>query len=186
MNPDHKPALAQHARRQRALLAMLKGRAPDAKSLVEDSYLQAVAASPRLAVLQDIDVFWKEHSFLGTCPFTAGLLQTRGQLRDQVHRLIREQSLSPFVEEMSRAFLESMAAQPERLLATVAQFELALSRTALGDLSEYRIAWTEEPYALLGRILGGIDPVYAAVPPTWETVVSAALPQRFEVRPLAA
>jgi len=175
------------ARRQRALLALLKGREPDVAAMADDAYLQAVAESPRLAVMRDIDVFWKEHSFRARCPFTAGLLQHHGQLHDEVTRLIRDMPLSPFMEEMARDFLERCTRHPNPLVATLAQFELALTLTSQGDEAEYRITWTHEPYRVLGALLDGraehIEPADAAQQ-RYVTVVSAALPERFRVEVL--
>jgi hypothetical protein len=179
-------ALALLRQRQRAVLALLKGREPDARAMATDAWLQQVAVSPRLAVLQDIDIFWKEHSFLGRCPFTAGVLKGRGWLRAEVQTLIREQALSPFMEELARAFLQRETTHPDPLVATLAHFELALSRAAWGEAGEWTLGWTQEPYALLGRLLADELPDYEAGPARWVTVVRADLPQLFEVRPAPA
>lgn len=178
--------LAQLRQRQRAVLALLKGREPDARAMADDGWLRQVAASPRLDMLRDIDRFWKEHSLRERCPFTAGLLNARGWLHAEVQVLIREQALSPYMEELARAFLEHVATHRDPLAATLARFELALSRASWGEPGEFVVGWTQEPYALLGSLLAGVVPDYADGPAEWVTVVSATLPQGFEVRSAAA
>ena len=179
-----KEADAALTARQRGLLALLKMRQAGAETL--DPYLREVASSPGLEALRGIDYFWKEYSFLSRCPFTAGLMRRQGVLRDEVTRLIREERLSAFIEEMTRLFLERASRHPDPLVATLARFEHALAATAEGDPAEYRVEWDQDPYYVLGCLLDDQPIDRERTRGAFVTVVSSAIEGRFRVEPRSA
>jgi len=176
------PAADGFAVRQRHLLALLKMR--ETAQEQPDSYLRAVAGSRGLRALREIDYFWKEYSFITRCPFTAGLMRQQGILREEVIQLIRQERLSPYIEEMARVFLERATAHADPLIATVARFELALAVTAEGDAGEYRIAWRQDPYYVLGCLVDDRHPDPDRERGRFVTVVSATIAERFRVEPV--
>jgi hypothetical protein len=131
--------------------------------------------------LMSIDLFWKEHSLLQRCPFTAGLMRTKGVLRQEVTRLIRDEVISAFIEEMALLFLGRAAQHPEPLVATLARFESALAAGAEGDPTEHRIEWEQDPYYVLGCLVENraIEPSHSRG--RFVTVVCPAIENRFRV-----
>lgn len=176
MSEAHAQTLAE---RQRRLLALLKMR--ETAEAQVDPRLKEVALSRGLKALQEIDYFWKEYSIVSRCPFTAGLMRTEGVLREAVTGLIREERVSPFIEEMACQFLERASNNANPLIATVARFERALTATAEGDPAEHRIEWEQDPYYVLSSLLNHqtIDPT--ASRGHFVTVVSAQFEERFRV-----
>jgi len=103
---------------------------------------------------------------------TTAILRQRG-LYDQLFASI--ESESPFVEELSNAFLEAAIAQDDELVAVVARFEQALLRD---DDVERWIDWPCNPYDVLSALLTGdeIPPLESA---PHRTVVSRSIEGMF-------
>ena len=68
-------------------------------------------------------------------------------------RLHDQYNISPFRETQTPAFLEAMSDHPEPLVASVAQFELALRRVKQGDPGRYVISWSHgDPLPILNAL----------------------------------
>jgi hypothetical protein len=156
--------LAEH---QRAMRDLIAGRA-----IANDPYIEQASRSIGLDVTRDTIRGWRVFRLGQSCRLTTAILRARGSFDEA---LDATECTSPFIEELSRAFLESAIALDHELIATVARFELAL----MGD-EETIVDWPCDPYEVLAALLSGTDtPVCAGSP--HRTVVSRAMPGRFRV-----
>ena len=62
-------------------------------------------------------------------------------LQQIVSTFIAQHNISPFRETQAPAFLESLIYHPDHLIASVAQFEFALTKVRRGDPASYAIPW---------------------------------------------
>ena len=135
---------------QRAVRDKLKARPPSDESggtgLPDDS--------PRLRLLQEIVLWWRLYAIEEFCVLTSRLLKRRGEFEPMVMRHIAEHHISPYIEEMSLLFLDTISRESDPLLAAVARFETAMIRTKKGDQGTYSIQWPQEPYGIIADLLG--------------------------------
>jgi hypothetical protein len=61
-------------------------------------------------------------------------------------------NISPFQETQTPAFLEFMSCHEDTLIASVAQFEMAMIRVRQGDETPYVVQWSAEPLQLLNSV----------------------------------
>ena len=156
--------LAEHQRAMRDLIAY--------GAVANDPYIEQASRAIGLAVTRDTIRGWRVFRLSQSCRLTSAILKARGRFDEALDAV---ECSSPFIEELSRAFLESSIALGDELIASVARFELAL----MGD-EETIVDWPCDPYEVLGALLGGTDtPVCASAP--HRTLVSRAMPGRFRV-----
>lgn len=155
--------LAEH---QRAMRDLIAGRA-----IAADPYVEAASRSVGLTVTRDTIRGWRVFRLGQNCPLTTAILRARGRYDD----VLDAAGASPFIEELSRAFLTKAIALGDELIASVAAFELAL----MSD-EETIVDWPCDPYEVLAALLCGTDTPVCA-PMLHRTLVSRAMPGRFRV-----
>jgi len=137
---------------QRGLLDLVKKRGP----APSDPYLRHVAASRELRIVQEIAVWWRLFQIEAQCHFTSLLLKRLGCFHDTVISYFNENHTSPFVEELSRGFLESLRTHDHALVRMVARFEFAFLEVRSGSSERYEILWDRHPDRLLYALhIGG-------------------------------
>jgi hypothetical protein len=156
--------LAEH---QRAMRDLIAGRAT-----ANDAYIERASRSIGLAVTRDTIRGWRVFRLGQSCRLTTAILRARGRFDEALDAV---QCSSPFIEELSRAFLESAIALGDALIASVATFELAL----MGD-EETIVDWPCDPYEILAALLRD-DPLPELGHAPHRTLVSRAMPGRFRV-----
>ena|ERR1051326_7871918 len=143
-------------------------------AVADDPYIITASKSVGLDVTRDTIAGWRRLRLDRNCRLTTAALKQRG-LHDEVFASI--ESESPWVEELSDAFLEAASAQADTLVAAVARFEQAILRD---DDVERWIDWPCNPYDVLAALLGGeAIPSLENVP--HRTVVSRSIEGMFRV-----
>lgn len=147
----------------------------------EDAYIREVAQSKELAEGRKNIHLWRVYVLERTCPLTIGLLRRRKLLEETLDAFIMQQNISPFRETQGPAFLERMGRHDDPLLASVAQFELALMKVRQGDAGSYVIPWNVEPHGVLHSLARDVsfpDDIPAG---DYEIVVSGGLPGQLRI-----
>src|SRR6266852_4308349 len=138
------------ATRQRKLLGLFKDtyevRADD------DTYIHRVAQSKHLEEARRNVLLWRIYVLERTCALTVTLLKRRNLLEETLNTFIARNNISPFRETQAPAFLESLSTHRDCLIASVAQFELALMKVRQGDPRSYAVPWSIEPHAVLNSL----------------------------------
>jgi len=173
--------LAEH---QRKLLSMIKGTYHASER--DDPYLQAVDGSDHLEMVREIATWWRIFDLERYCILTARLLKQREEYEITVDRFVKTHTISPFINELSEAFLEDLGGSEDRLLGEVALFELALTRVKRGDPSTYTLDWEHDPVAVLTGIVNGIAFEEDETSETYRVTVSANLPGMFSISQIDA
>jgi hypothetical protein len=168
--------LAAH---QRKLLGLL--RSTYAGSTDDDAYIRRVAQSKDLAEAQRNIFLWRIYVLERTSALTFTLLKQRLLLEETLRAFIARHNISPFRETQAPAFLEALSGHPDSLIASVAQFELALLRVKQGDPCSYVVDWYVEPYAILNCLARDIPLKDRAPEGAYQTLVSRDLPHQFEI-----
>ena len=146
----------------------------------DDEYLRSVAGSDQVELLREIVLWWRTFGVQRGCPLTSRLLNRQARLEEVVSRFVRDNSISPYVEDLAASFVTAVQADEDPLVAAVASFEAALIRAKRGDRGRYVVEWPLEPYAVLAALLSD-GPLPASTGDHSWTVVSAELPRSFEV-----
>lgn len=154
---------------QRAMRDLIRG-----DGVADDPYIVTASESIGLQVTRDTIRGWQRFRLSRNCRLTTGLLRARGTY-DEVLGAV--DCNSPYIEELSSAFLGAACAQGDPLLASVASFERALLRE---EDAEETIAWPCDPYAVLGALLQGAEIPHVVDQPH-QTVVSKRIPGLFRV-----
>ena len=68
--------------------------------------------------------------------------------------VIQGNNISPFRETQALGFPEALTDHSDRLIRSVAQFELALLKVRQGDAATYVIPWNLDPYTILNSLVG--------------------------------
>ncbi len=156
---------------QRAMRDLIRGHA-----VADDPYIAAAAASTGLDVTRDTIRGCQRFRLDRHCRLTTAMLRRRGRYDDVLADVARG-AVSPYIEELSGAFLDAASACGDPLVATVAAFERALLRD---DANETSVEWPCDPYPILGALLVGAElPDVAGAP--HRTTVSSAIRGRFRV-----
>jgi len=137
--------------------------------------------SPNLLLIREIAEWWRSLCIERYCPLTSSLLKRRGLFEDAVRAFMREHRVSAYIEVLGTDFLAVTGRAPEPLLAALAQFELALIAVKRGDNREYRIAWPQDPSAVLDALLQEDELPADSIPSEYLTLVSGELPGLFAV-----
>ena len=168
--------LAAH---QRKLLGLLKctyqARADD------DAYIQRVAQSKDLEEARRNIFLWRIYVLERTCVLTFTLLKRRNLLEQTLSAFITGHNISPFRETQAPAFLEALSGHDDSLIASVAQFELALMKVRQGDPGSYAVPWNVEPHAILNSLARDIPLEDEPPDGSYQILVSRDLPYRFQI-----
>ncbi|HJW93515.1 MAG TPA: hypothetical protein VJ901_07850 [Thermoanaerobaculia bacterium] len=136
--------------------------------VTNDPYIEQASRSIGLAVTRDTIRGWRLFRLRQNCPLTAAILGDR--FPEVVDAIDCD---SPFIEELSRAFLER--AMDDELTACVARFELAM----MSD-GETIVDWPCDPYEVLAPLLRGERPDALERAPH-RTLVSRTMAGRFRI-----
>jgi hypothetical protein len=147
----------------------------------DHAYIHAVAQSQDLIEARRNIFLWRIYVLARTCPLTLRLLQRRGLLEEAVSSFIAEHNISPFRETQGPAFLGMLRSHTDQLIASVAQFELALMKVRQGDSASYTVSWDVEPQSILYSLAKDI-PIADEVPKgVYQIRVSSELPSQFQI-----
>jgi hypothetical protein len=167
---------------QRKLLGLLRS-TYDATA-DDDPYIRTVAGSADLLEARRNILLWRVYVLERMCPLTFELLKLRGLLETTIDAFVSQRNISPFRETQAPDFLEMLGSYTDDLVASVAQFELALTRVRDGVSEEYVIPWKVEPHSILNS-LARKTPLEDGVPTgDYRIVVSRDLPSLFEISQL--
>ena len=147
----------------------------------DDFYIQRVARSKDLEEARRNIFLWRIYVLERTCALTFNLLKRRCLLEETLSAFIREHNISPFRETQAPGFLEALTDHPDSLVASVAQFELALTKVRLGDPGSYTIDWDVEPCGILNSLAKDIPLEDEPDEGAYQSLVSRDLPSRFEI-----
>src|SRR4051794_40541097 len=120
------------ATQQRKLLGLIRSNY-DVQPDDDDDYLQQVARSRELVEARRNIFLWRLWVLERTCVLTYNLLKQRHLLEGLLSDFMAQHNVSPFRETQAPAFLEHVSGHQDRLIASVAQFELALLKVRDGD-----------------------------------------------------
>ena len=126
---------------QRGLLDLVKKRGASP----EDPYLRQVEGSAQLAIVREIALWWRVFALEAQCRFTSRLLKRLGLFQETVAFYFDNNLTSPFVEELSVDFLDSLRGHPNPLLRAVSQSERALLQCRAGSGDTVEILWDRHP-----------------------------------------
>jgi hypothetical protein len=146
----------------------------------DDPYVRGVVGSDRVELVREIVLWWRTFGVQRACPLTSRLLSRRGRLERAVDEFVAGNSISPYIEDLARAFVDVHRTDDDPLVAAVASFEGAVIRVKRGDTRRHVVAWPEEPYGVLAALMGNGDMPDAPAAPYW-TVIGAEIPGWFEV-----
>ena len=133
--------MTQLERQQRGLLNLIKNRGLPPN----DPYLRQVAGSRELTIVREIAVWWRAFQIEDQCYFTSRLLKRRECFDTIVTTYFNNNPTSPFIEELSRDFLNSLRDHVDCLIRAVSQFELALLQVRAGCTECFEVHWDRHP-----------------------------------------
>lgn len=172
--------LASH---QRILLGLMRATYQPAPG--DAAYYQRVAASIDLQEARGNVYLWRVFVLERSCVLTVALLRRRGLLEPALQAFIRQQNISPFREYQPLAFLGFLAGHHDRLVVSVAQFELAMMQVRQGDAQRYSVDWHCDPAPVLHALARGGPLPSPAAPAPHRTLVARELPHLFEINSVA-
>lgn len=167
------------ATQQRKLFGLTKGSYLVSEG--DDPYICAVAQSEHLELVQEIVIWWRAYGLERYCPLTSAVLKRHELFDETVSTFTREQRISPFIEKLGTTFLEEMSGHEHSLIASVAQFELALIKVKQRDAAEYVVDWEYEPYTVLNSLINNLPLDEENTEDSYRTIVSGELPKLFLV-----
>ena len=171
--------LAAHQRQVRDLI---KGRARHTE--LTDPYFNEVATSTGLALVREIIHWWRALGLERSCALTAAALKQQGIFESTVALFIREHRISPYVDELSRDFLDVTSGHDNDVISSVAQFERALLQVKRGDANSFVIAWRHDPVTVLNGLLNEMPIDEQPSEGLYETLVSRDVEGLFRVLPI--
>jgi hypothetical protein len=164
---------------QRKLLGLIRStyqvRADD------DAYIRRVAQSKDLEEARRNIFLWRIYVLERTAALTFTLLKQRNLLGEILSTFITRHNISPFRETQAPAFLESLSGHHDSLVASVAQFELALMKVRQGDPGTYIVDWNVEPHAILNSLAKGIPLEDLAPEGAYQIRISRDFPSQFQI-----
>jgi len=176
--------LSDLAQRQRALLAVLKGRGAQAGP--DSAYARQLQASPHAAMLREIICWWRQFLLSRDCRFTAALLKRRGDFAAKLEDFVRATPGSVLIEQQADNFLGYTAGDTDPLVAAMARTELALMRSRRQPGYRAAVMWQHDPAPVFAFVLRGLSFEDAAIAGMFRFVADAAAPggmQWFECYP---
>ena len=167
--------LASH---QRLCLGLIRG--THVVQPHDGPYYQRVATSTDLDVARTNIALWRLYVLERTCVLTVALLKRRELLMSTLDAFVGSCNLSPFREFQPLAFLEFLHDHPDPLVASVSQFELALTRVRDGDPDTYHVHWLRDPSAVLMALAQNAPLEETILDGSYTTRISGDLPFLFE------
>ena len=152
----------------------------------DDAYIQKVAQSKDLEEARRNIFLWRIYVLERTCFLTFTLLKRRNLLQEALSAFIARRNISPFRETQAPAFLEALQTHPDKLIASVAEFELALRKVRNGDPGFYVVRWNVEPHGILHSLARDIPLDEKLREGAYEIFVSRDLPGQFQIASLRA
>jgi hypothetical protein len=147
----------------------------------DDAYIHRVAQSKDLEEARRNIFLWRLFVLERTAVLTFTLLKRRNLLEETLRAFITRHNISPFRETQAPAFLEALGSHHDSLIASVAQFELALLKVRQGDASAYVVPWSVEPHAVLNSLARDL-PLEDRVPEgAYQILVSRDIPSQFQI-----
>jgi len=147
----------------------------------DDAYIQRIARSKDLEEARGNIFLWRVWVLERTAPLTFNLIKRRHLLQETVCDFIKGNNISPFRETQAPAFLRALSGHHDSLIASVAQFELALLKVRQGDPGFYVVRWEVEPHTILNSLARGL-PLEDDVPEgAYEIHISRELPSQFQI-----
>jgi hypothetical protein len=171
--------LAHH---QRILLGLM--RSSYQVGADDEDYFHRVSASRDLEEARGNVLLWRVYVLERTCVLTVALLRQRQCLLPMLQAFIRQENISPFREFQPRAFLVFASASEDHLIASVAQFELALGKVSEGDSDRFVVPWSVDPHTILKALAEGTSVNDVLPPEPHATIVDRALPGSFAIERL--
>jgi hypothetical protein len=170
--------LANH---QRILLGLMRSnyRVRDE----DEDYFHRVARSRDLEEARGNVYLWRVYVLERTCVWTVALLRQLGEFEAALQAYIRSENISPFREYQPVGFLASLAGHRSHLVASVAQFELAMMKVREGDGETYRVQWEVDPHPVLYALLRELPVSPSTSPGKYCTHIAASLPGLFSIAP---
>jgi hypothetical protein len=168
--------LASH---QRKLLGLF--RSTYQVSADDDGYIVRVAQSKDLEEARQNIFLWRIYVLERTAALTFALLKRRNLLAEAVSAFITRHNISPFRETQAPAFLEGLSTHRDSLIASVAQFELALLRVRQGDPNSYAVLWSVEPFTVLNSLARDIPLDDNIAEGLYQIIVARDLPSNFQI-----
>jgi len=147
----------------------------------DDTYIQKVAQSRDIEEARRNIFLWRIWVLERTCFLTFTLLKQRYLLEETLSAFIWRHNISSFRETQAPGFLETLSSHPDRLIASVAQFELALTKVRYGDPGFYEIPWNVEPHSILNSLARDILLEDQPQEGAYQILVSRDLPSRFRI-----
>ena len=171
--------LATH---QRKLLGLF--RSTYHPSAADDAYIHNVAQSRDLEEGRRNIFLWRTWVLERTCALTVRLLRRRNLFDATLRAFIERNNISPFRETQAPGFLKSLSDHSDRLIRSVAQFELALLKVRQGDAAAYVIPWSFNPYTILSSLADDTPLDDNLSEGAYEIVVSPNVPYQFQISPV--
>lgn len=168
--------LASH---QRKLLGLLRSREDSSEE--RDAYFRRVAQSKDLGEARRNIFLWRIFVLERTCALTFSLLKHCGLLAGELQAFIERQNISPFRETQAPAFLKTLSQHEDRLVASVAKFELALLSVRSGEQGPFVIEWTTDPHPVLYNLARDLPAENILSDNRYQTIVSSELPGSFRI-----
>lgn len=147
----------------------------------DDPYVHKVAASRDLAEARRNIFLWRIWVLQRSCVLTFTLLKQRKLLEEAVRDFIARHNISPFRETQGPAFLEGLSTHADPLVASVAQFELALVRVKQGDTRTHSVDWHLDPHPVLHALAEDLPLDGRSAQGSYRTHVARDLPHLFEI-----
>lgn len=145
--------MSELAVHQRTLLGLVRGTHRPGEE--DDPYFHRVAASPDLQEARGNILLWRVYVLERSCVLTVALLRRLGRLDEAVRDYMARYNVSPFREFQPRGFLDSLAGDPDALLVSVSQFELAWMRVREGEPGHHEVPWPVAPEGVLKCLAEG-------------------------------
>lgn len=168
--------LATH---QRKLLGLFRS-TYDART-DDDPYLLQVAESKNLEEARRNITLWRIYVLERSCALTVNLLKQRHFLEEALRIFMMRQNISPFRETQAPAFLQGLTDHQDSLVASVAQFELALMRVRQGDPGFHIVSWTVEPHGVLTSLARDFPLEENPPEGDYQILISRDLPGLFQI-----
>jgi hypothetical protein len=147
----------------------------------DDAYIHGVAHSKDLKEARRNVFMWRIFVLERTAPLTFTYLKRRHLLEAALSTFIQQENISPFRETQAPAFLEAMGHHTDRLVASVAQFELALMKVKQGAPETHVVTWDIEPHALLKSLVTDLPLEGVPREGNYQIIVSRDVPSHFQI-----
>jgi hypothetical protein len=142
---------------QQSLRRILTGAPVTEASAQTDPWLNEVMHSPGLAMTREIASWWLRFQIESQCIYTSRLMKHMGCYATYIDHHFSRNPTPPAIEELSRHFLTSLAAHPDRLLRSVAAFELECLVPSATRQNPALILWDRDPNHVLTALTQGTE-----------------------------